>query len=51
MTLEELIEDQRIEDEIEDKGYYMDDGVNYSGCCGAIVYPDTDLCSDCKEHI
>jgi len=21
-----------------------------SNCCGAKVYEDTDLCSDCKEH-
>jgi len=21
-----------------------------SYCCGAIIYPDTDICSDCKEH-
>lgn len=21
-----------------------------SGCCGAVVYPDSDICSSCKEH-
>lgn len=21
-----------------------------SSCCGAVVYPDSDICSDCKEH-
>lgn len=21
-----------------------------SNCCGAVVYPDLDICSDCKEH-
>lgn len=21
-----------------------------SNCCGAVVYPDSDICSDCKEH-
>jgi len=21
-----------------------------SDCCGARIYPDTDICSDCKEH-
>lgn len=21
-----------------------------SDCCGAIIYDDTDICSDCKEH-
>lgn len=23
---------------------------NLSICCGAKIYTDTDLCSDCKEH-
>ena len=30
-----------------------DDGYGYnmvSNCCGASVYDDTDICSDCKEH-
>ena len=22
----------------------------YSACCGATVYDDDDICSDCKEH-
>jgi len=22
----------------------------YSECCGAMIYSDTDICSDCKEH-
>ena len=22
----------------------------WSGCCGAGVYDDSDICSDCKEH-
>ena len=42
-------EDQ--ESQIDEMGYYNDEGVNYSGCCGAVVYPDTDICSDCKEHV
>ena len=21
-----------------------------SDCCGASIYPDTDICSECKEH-
>ena len=21
-----------------------------SDCCGASIYPETDVCSDCKEH-
>jgi hypothetical protein len=25
------------------------DGV-VSNCCGASIYSDTDICSDCKEH-
>lgn len=24
--------------------------MNISECCGAIVYDDTDICSECKEH-
>jgi RecJ-like exonuclease len=24
--------------------------MSYSNCCGATVYEDTDICSDCKEH-
>ena len=30
-----------------------DDGYGYnmiSNCCGAMVYDDTDICSECKEH-
>ena len=23
---------------------------NYSECCGAMVYAETDICSDCQEH-
>lgn len=23
---------------------------NYSDCCGARIYEDTDICSACKEH-
>ena len=22
----------------------------YSPCCGARIYPDSDICPDCKEH-
>ena len=31
----------------------IDDGYGYdmvSNCCGAVLYDDTDVCSDCKEH-
>ena len=21
-----------------------------SNCCGAVVYPDSDICSDCNDH-
>ena len=31
----------------------IDDGYGYdmvSNCCGARVYDETDVCSDCKEH-
>ena len=31
----------------------VDDGYGYdmvSNCCGAIIYDDTDICSECKEH-
>ena len=24
--------------------------MNISECCDAIVYPDTDICIECKEH-
>ena len=24
--------------------------MKYSECCTAIVYDDTDICSECKEH-
>lgn len=44
-------ETERQDKEIEEMGYYTEDGLRYSGCCGAIVYDDTDICSDCKEHI
>ena len=27
------------------------DEPNLSCCCGAPIYEDTDICSDCKEHI
>ncbi len=23
---------------------------NLSDCCGAVIYTDTDICSNCKEH-
>ena len=36
---------------IDEMGYYTEDGIQYSGCCGAVVYEDTDICSDCKEHV
>jgi len=45
-------EDDKIkEEQIDEMGYYIEDGIKYSGCCGAVVYEDTDICSDCKEHI
>ena len=25
-------------------------GEGMSSCCGAAVYAETDICSDCKEH-
>ena len=31
----------------------IDDGDGYnmvSNCCGAMVYDDTDICSECGEH-
>jgi len=27
-----------------------DDSEELSDCCSAFIYPDTDICSDCKEH-
>ena len=29
---------------------YSEDEDERSECCGAIVYDDTDICSDCLEH-
>lgn len=30
---------------------YLDDfDENLSECCGAKIYEDTDICSNCKEH-
>lgn len=26
------------------------EGEGTSNCCGANIYPDSDICSDCKEH-
>jgi hypothetical protein len=26
------------------------DGETLSNCCGAAVYTETDICTDCKEH-
>ena len=26
------------------------DNTEVSNCCGAIIYDDSDICSDCKEH-
>ncbi len=40
-----LVEDIENMDEL---AYYDDD--NWSNCCGALVYAETDICSDCKEH-
>jgi len=36
--------------ELADRGepVWTDDDV--SDCCGATVYENTDICSDCKEH-
>jgi hypothetical protein len=34
--------DDFLEDEDENKGM--------SECCSAPIYPDTDICSECKEH-
>ena len=28
---------------------HLDDG-ELSDCCGAPIYPDTDICSECGEH-
>jgi len=25
-------------------------GEDVSDCCGAMIYSDTDICSDCQEH-
>ena len=27
-----------------------EDNVEVSDCCGAEIYENTDICSDCKEH-
>lgn len=24
--------------------------MEFSNCCGAMIYEETDICSDCKEH-
>ena len=29
---------------------YFDDGEDLSACCGASFYPETDICTACKEH-
>ena len=26
------------------------EGNRLSNCCGALIYDETDICSDCKEH-
>lgn len=30
---------------------WVEDGIQYSGCCSAVVLADTDICTDCGEHI
>ena len=29
---------------------YFNDGEDVSTCCGAPFYPETDICTACKEH-
>lgn len=33
------------------KEYYPELNIErLSGCCGTVVFPDSDICTDCKEH-
>jgi hypothetical protein len=34
-----------------DCSYYDDCDMKFlSECCGALIYTDTDICSECREH-
>lgn len=46
-----MTEDERMDAELDELGYYTEDGTKYSGCCSAVIYDDSDLCSECKEHV
>jgi len=37
-------------DQEPDQASYIDDNYEVSNCCGATIYENTDICSDCKEH-
>ena len=37
-----------MDEMIDDMDYDFEDGL--SDCCGAPIYPDTDICSECGEH-
>ena len=32
------------------KREYIEEGREFSNCCGAVIYKDTDICSNCEEH-
>ena len=44
MELIELIEERESIDE------WYDEQEELSDCCGAELYEETDICTDCKEH-
>jgi len=55
MLLDEQEHDAIMKDQEPDFDDYAlatldEDTEDLSDCCSALIYPDTDLCSDCKEH-
>jgi len=44
------VDNTKPEDYHHDQEPDYDDYADVSDCCGARIYDDTDICSDCHEH-
>ena len=48
LDIDEQEHNAHIQDQDPDYSDYA--GEDVSDCCGAMIYSDTDICSDCQEH-
>ena len=44
------VDNQEVEHNDKEPDYSDYAGEDVSDCCGAMIYSDTDICSDCQEH-